>query len=45
MQILVKTLAGKTITVKVDPGDTVYVVKAFRISSALCLAGRSWRMD
>ncbi|XBH97311.1 polyubiquitin-like [Triticum dicoccoides] len=28
MQIFVKTLAGKTITVKVDPGDTVYVVKA-----------------
>ncbi|KAI4974000.1 hypothetical protein ZWY2020_041781 [Hordeum vulgare] len=28
MQIFVKSLAGKTITVKVDPGDTIYVVKA-----------------
>ncbi|XP_044422430.1 polyubiquitin-like [Triticum aestivum] len=28
MQIFVKTLAGKTITVKVDPGDSIYVVKA-----------------
>uniref|UniRef100_A0A8I6Z706 Ubiquitin-like domain-containing protein n=1 Tax=Hordeum vulgare subsp. vulgare TaxID=112509 RepID=A0A8I6Z706_HORVV len=28
MQIFVKTLAGKKITVKVDPGDTIYIVKA-----------------
>ncbi|XP_044435895.1 polyubiquitin-like [Triticum aestivum] len=28
MQIFIKTLGGKTITVKVDPEDTVYVVKA-----------------
>ena len=28
MEIFVKTLAGKTITIKVDPSDTIYVVKA-----------------
>jgi len=28
MKIFVKTLTGKTITVKVDPSDTIYVVKA-----------------
>lgn len=27
MEIFVKTLAGKTITIKVDPSDTIYVVK------------------
>lgn len=28
MEIFVKTLAGKTITIKVDPSDTIYVVTA-----------------
>ncbi|KAF7099329.1 hypothetical protein CFC21_112647 [Triticum aestivum] len=27
MEIFVKTLAGKTITIKVDPSDTIYIVK------------------
>ncbi|KAE8769565.1 ubiquitin-like [Hordeum vulgare] len=28
MQIFVETLAGKTISLKVDPSDTIYIVKA-----------------
>lgn len=27
MQIFVETLAGKTISLKVDPSDTIYIVK------------------
>uniref|UniRef100_A0ACD6AAH3 Uncharacterized protein n=5 Tax=Avena sativa TaxID=4498 RepID=A0ACD6AAH3_AVESA len=36
MEIFVKTLTGKTITVKVDPSDTIYVVKA-KIQDQQCL--------
>ncbi|XBI07214.1 hypothetical protein VPH35_135146 [Triticum aestivum] len=36
MEIFVKTLSGNTITVKVDPSDTIYIVMA-KIQDQQCL--------
>ncbi|KAH0521614.1 Ubiquitin [Microtus ochrogaster] len=44
MQIFVKTLTGKTITLEVEPSDTIENVKAYIQDKESTLQESSWKM-